>query len=302
MISLIRIIKFSLQDIVRNIWLSIVTIVILVLALFSVNILTALDLISKATIGAIKERVDINIHVTSQAEEDEIMALKAKISNFSQTGNVRYVSRAEALANFRAKHKDNPEILEALRELGRNPLSASLVIKPKEANNYKELIKDLNELESDIIESRNFDDHELILNKINAISEKVNKAGIAVSSVFIFVTALMVFYSIRIAIYTHRTEIAIMRLVGASHWFIRAPYLFSGIIYAFIGLLIVIIGFYPFLSILQPYLETFFLGYNINVFTYFIENFFQIFGIQFLGTSLINILASLMAVRKYSKV
>lgn len=302
MISLIRIIKFSFQDIIRNIWLSLVTVTILILALFSVNMLLVVDLISKATIEAVKEKVDINISIIGDTPENEIMALRAKISNLAEVKSVKYISRTEALNNFRLKYKNNPEILEALRELGENPLSPSLVIKPQETNDYKTLINSLNNIESDIIEARNFDDHELVLNKISNISDKVNKVGIVLSSIFIFVTALMVFYSIRIAIYTHKTEIAIMRLVGASNWFIRAPYLFSGLIYAFIGILVVIIGFYPFLSVLQPYLEAFFLGYNINIFSYFVNNFFSIFGQQFLAVAFINIIASLIAVRKYSKV
>jgi len=302
MISLIRIIKFSFQDIIRNVWLSIVTIVILVLAIFSINILLVVDLISKSTIEAVKEKIDINIHIKDNINDNEIMALKAKISNFEEVETIKYISKTQALNNFKVKYKNNPDVLSSLRELGRNPLSASLIVKPHDADNYQSLIYNLNKLESEIIESRNFDTHELILSKISAISDNVNQAGIAVSSIFAFITILIVFYSIRIAIYTHANEIAIMRLVGASHWFIRAPYLFSGIIYALAGVLIVIIAFYPFLSLLQPYLETFFIDYNVDVFSYFADNFFKIFGFQFLAASSVNLIASLLAVSKYSKI
>ena len=302
MISLIRIIKFSFQDIVRNIWLSIVTITILVLSIFSINILLVVDLISKSTVEAIKDKIDISIHIKNDVNDNEIMALKAKISNFEEVENIKYISKAQALNDFKIKYKNNSEILDALKELGRNPLSASLVVKPKYADNYQGLIYNLNKLDSEIIESSNFDNHELILRKISAISDNVNQVGLIVSLIFVFITTLIVFYSIRIAIYTHAHEIAIMRLVGASHWFIRSPYLMSGLIYALIGILIVIIAFYPFLSILQPYLEVFFIDYNINIFSYFADNFFKIFGLQFLAASAVNLIASLVAVRKYSKV
>ena len=302
MISLIRIIKFSFQDIMRNIWLSIVTIIILVLALFSVNVLLVVDLVSKSTVEAIKEKIDINIHIKNNIDDNEVMALKAKISNFEEVEKIDYISKTQALNNFKVKYKNNPEILDALRELGRNPLSASLVIKPKYADNYQGLIYNLNKLDTDIIESSNFDNHELILGKISSISNNVNRAGLIVSLIFVFITILIVFYSIRIAIYTHAHEIAIMRLVGASHWFIRAPYLMSGLIYAFIGILIVVIAFYPFLSLLQPYLEVFFIDYNVNIFAYFADNFLAIFGLQFIAASSVNLIASLVAVRKHSKV
>jgi cell division protein FtsX len=93
-----------------------------------------------------------------------------------------------------------------------------------------------------------------------------------------------------------------MRLVGASNWFIRAPYIFSSLIYTLFGLVLTIAVFYPFLSILQPYLETFFSGYSFNIISYFQTHFWRLFLIEFLGAGAINVFASWVAVRKYSKV
>jgi hypothetical protein len=66
--------------------------------------------------------------------------------------------------------------------------------------------------------------------------------------------------------------------------------------------LIVVSVFYPFLTLLQPYLEVFFTGYNVNILTYFVDNFWTIFGSQFIVIILINLIATLFAVKKYSKV
>jgi len=56
------------------------------------------------------------------------------------------------------------------------------------------------------------------------------------------------------------------------------------------------------LTLLQPYLEAFFVGYNINIVTYFLDNFWFIFSGQFLVVLFITALASLFAVRKYARV
>ncbi len=301
-LSFLRIIKFSFQDIGRNIWLSIVTITILILALFSVNMLLTVDVITKAAVNSIKEKIDINLYLKPDASEDKIAALKAKISNFSQVKEIKYISRSEALESFRIKHKNNPEVLDALRELGKNPLTPILIIKSNDIDKYDELIVELNKINNDIIESRNFEDHKEILTKINNISNKINKAGIIVSLIFIIISILVVFNAIRVAIYTHRKEIGIMKLVGASNAFVKAPFLISGIIYAIVGVIIAVAIFYPFLTILQPYLETFFVSYDINIVSYYNANFIKIFGLQFLGAALINVVASFTALRKYSKV
>jgi len=302
LLSLVRIIKFSLQDIGRNIWLSIVTITILILALFSINMILVVKIIGDTAISAIREKIDISLYLTANAKEDEILSLKAELSNLDQVKEIKYISRAEALDFFREKNKNNPEILQALREVGNNPLSPSLVIKPKDSEVGKSLINELNKIDSGIIESRNFNDHKLMLEKINNITGKVSRVGMFTSLIFIVIAILVVFYSIRISIYTHKEEIAIMRLVGASNPFVYMPFLLSGIIYASIGVLFIILAFYPFLGLLQPYLEAFFVGYNIDIISYFNQFFIEIFGAQFLGVAAVNVLASLIAVRKYAKV
>ncbi|MFH1677693.1 MAG: permease-like cell division protein FtsX [Patescibacteria group bacterium] len=264
--------------------------------------LLVVKVISQTAIDAIKDKVDVSLYLVPEAEENEILALKAEISNLSQVKEVTFISKAEALEFFREKNKDNPEILQALRELGKNPLTPSLVIKPKNTQSVDQFITELNKIESGIIESRNFTDHKLLLGKINNITDKVNRVGFAVSLIFILTTLLVVYNAIRVAIYTHRREINIMKLVGASNPFVYMPFLFSSIIYTFIGVAVATVIFYPFLGLLQPYLEAFFIDYNINLVSYFNVNFIKIFGLQFAGIALINIFASFIAVRKYAKV
>ena len=301
-LSFIRVIKFSLQDVSRNIWLSLVTVIILILALFTINMLLTVKVIGDMAVEAIKEKIDVNLYLKPGASEDAILALKTKINNLNEVKNVEYISNAEALKNFKEKHQDNPEILEALRELNINPLTPTLVIKPENLDVFDNLINRLNALDANIIESRNFTNYKTLLDKINGITNKVTEAGIFLSVIFVMITILVIYNSVRVAIYTHRRQITIMKLVGASNWFIQTPYLISSLIYTFFGVGAIMLIFYPFLTLLQPYLETFFVGYNVNLLDFFYGNIFTVFGIQFLAAALINMFASLIAVRKYSRV
>jgi cell division transport system permease protein len=302
LLSFFRVIKFSFQDIIRNIWLSAVTIMILVLALFSINLLLVVKVISSSTVNAVKEKIDITLYLKSDAEENRILALKSQVENLGSVKQVDYVNKQVALEDFREKHKNKPEILQALLELGKNPLSPSLIIKPKDINNYEELVANLNKINDDIIESKDFDDYKAQLAKINSIAQKANQVGLFVSLLFVLITMLVVYNAVRVAISTHKREIGIMRLVGASAWFIRAPYLISSMIYSFFGVIIVIIIIYPLLNLFQPYLTTFFSGFEVSLLNYYNSNFVLIFGLEFLVASLINALASLVAISKYSKV
>jgi len=301
-VSILRVIKFSLQDIGRNIWLSLVTVLILILTLLSVNLLLAVQAISAAAVATIKEKIDVSLYLRTDAEQDKIMALKARLASLDRIKEVRYVSQEEALAIFNKSHQNDPQIIEALRELDKNPLTPSLVIKPKNIDQFTALINDLNRLDEPIIESRNFEDHQLMLNKINAITNRVSEVGMAVSIIFVIITLLVIYNTVRVAVYTHRGEITIMRLVGASNRFIKAPFLVSSLIYTLVSVLVVVAIFFLFLNLLQPYLETFFAGYNFNILTYFIGNFGSIFGWEFVLAAAVNMIASLVAVSKYSRV
>jgi cell division transport system permease protein len=297
LLSFIRALKFSLQDISRNVWLSIATITILILTMFSINTLILARAVSDNAVEAIKEKIDLSVYIESDAMESDIFKLRNEINDLDKVKAVTYVSKQNALDSFRDRNKNNPEIIQALVELGRNPLSPSLIISPQDTDVIPELIEELR-----FIESRDFSDNSLMLEKVNNITDRIDEIGLLIIGIFIFTTLLVIYNSIKVAVYTHKKEIEVMRLVGASNSFIYAPFLLSSLIYTLIATLIIISLFFPLLGILQPYLELFFVDYNINIVKYFINNFWMIFGIQFLGISFINIMASYLAVKKHSKV
>jgi cell division transport system permease protein len=302
LLPLSRILKFSFQDITRNIWLSLVTVSILVLAIFSINLLLAVKVISQSAITAVKEKVDISLYIKPAAEDSKIAALRGQVSALDNVGSVRYITKQQALESFREKNQNNQEVLDALKELDYNPLSPSLVITPTDPDKTPDLIESLKRLNSDIIESRDFSDNSLILSKIDGVTGKINEIGLIIISIFVFTSLLVVYNSIRIAIYTHRREIEIMRLVGASNMYIYLPFIISSLIYTLLSGVIVIILLFPFLGILQPYLQSFFGGSGINIIDYFLNNGLIIFGGELGAVALINACASWLAIRKYARV
>lgn len=302
MLSLFRVIKFSLQDIGRNVWLSVATITILVLALLSINILLTVQVVGSNASQAIQEKIDISLYIKSDVPELQIKALEDKIRNLPRVKDVNYISQEQALQDFREKYENNQEVLSALKELGQNPLSPSLIIIPHDFSQANLLINELRVLDDPIIESRDFSNNTVVLSKIENITKRVSDVGLFIIAIFILTGILVVYNTVRVAIYTHRQEIEIMRLVGASNAFIYWPHVFSAFIYSLLSVAIIILLFYPFLSLLQPYLEVFFVGYNVNILSYFFNNFIFIFGAQFLLVLFINVVASLFAVRRYAKV
>jgi len=300
--SAFRIIKFAWQDFFRNFWLSFVTLTILVLALFSINLLIIFNFVAKSAIVSVEDKININLYFKPAISEDQVFNVQRYLQGLSQVKDVQYISKEQALENFKTKHKDDPKILASLDEIAQNPLGASLVIKAKSTSDYPLILENLSDPQyNNLIESKDFDDHKLVINRISGITQKVSTGVIVIALIFTLISILIIFNAIRMALYTHKEEITAMKLVGATNWFVRAPFLLQGVIFGILSLLITILVLYPLMGFIQPYLSLL-LENNFNLVSYFNQNFVVIFGLELLGAILMNLISSYWAISKYIRV
>jgi len=298
-----RSIKFAFQSFFRNFWLSVVTIIILVLTIFSVTTVAGINYIAEKAIESVKDKVDVSVYFKPEVESKEVINVRYRLEELSTVKEVTYVSREEALDKFRERHQDDPVILESIDQLEENPLSATLVIKANNIDDYQSILSFLDNPDYDeLIQDKNFDDNEKVINQLSTISNKIENIGIIVSVIFVVIAVLIVFNTIRINIYTHREEIGIMKLVGATNWFVRAPFLVESLIYAVLAVIICLAILYPLLGVVAPQVNNFFEGYNLDLVSYFNSNLWQIIGWQLAFAVLLSILSSSIAVGKYLRV
>ena len=123
------------------------------------------------------------------------------------------------------------------------------------------------------------------------------RMGAFLTLVFVIISILITFNTIRLAIYISREEISIMKLVGASNMYIRGPFVVGGIMYGIFSAIVTLIILYPITYWLGPVTDAFFGG--INVFSYYIAHFGEIFLILISAGIFIGAVSSYMAVRKY---
>lgn len=297
-----RVLKFALQTFWRNIWLSLVTITVLVLALLSINFILVFNYIADSSIIAIEDKIDISVSFYETVNESEVKDLKRFLEGLNTVENVLYISPQQALESFKLRHVNNQAIMDSLSELEKNPLPASLVIKATEVQDYNRILSFLgDESYIDIIKSTSFDDHREVITKIQGILLKVKHTGYAVSIIFILIAILIIFNTVRVNVYTHREEILVMKLVGASNSFVRLPFIIESALVGFLALLITIAILYPIIALIQPYFDVFF-GNGFDLLLYFYENFILIFGSELAAIILLNIIASTLAVGKYLRV
>jgi len=298
-----RIIKFALQGFWRNFWLSVVTITVIVLSVVSMNFLIIINRVTESAAEVIKERIDVSIYFKNTIEEEDVLRAKNYIDSLSQVRSVEYVSKEDALDNFKNIHKNDVKILEALDELEINPFAATLVVKANDIGDYEKILEYINTSEhGENILDKNFGTQRENIEKIQNISANVMRFGVVVSVIFIIIAILIVFNTIKLAIYAQREEIGVMKLVGASNTFISMPYLVEGVLYALFGCIIAFLLLIPLINFLQSYITNFFAGDVVNIRGYFHENIVFIFGSQLGAIIVLNIIASGIAVRRYLKV
>ncbi len=300
LVSVFRVLKFAVVNFWRNIWLAIVTTTIMSMSLFVVMVLLGLNLVISQAINSLHEQVDVSVYFKSDITPEVVQEFQTNLQQIPGVKEVVYISKSDALDNFRNKFADNPVILESLNELEENPLGDTLIIQAQSINDYDLVLQVLNSEElSAFIQEKNFQDYDSIISKISEISSTINRIGLFLSVLFLLIAILVTFNTIRIAIYTYRSELGIMRLVGASKAFIEWPFFVEGVMYAVLSVIITTVAIYPMAGAAQPFLDKFFGTSTLNLISYFNSNFFKIIGLQLLGASFLSIFSSWLAVRRY---
>ncbi|MDD5749303.1 MAG: permease-like cell division protein FtsX [Patescibacteria group bacterium] len=305
MISFFRIIKFALQGVFRNFWLSVVTITMMIMAVLSVTILVAMDYVKEATIASVKNKVDILVELRFNAGSDEVEGLVIELERLTEVKSVRVITPQENLEIFRQRNQDS-QISRALDiyDEEENPFSYSLAIGAYDLSQYPQILEFLNqEKYSGLVQVSEFDSHEEFIERINSIAEFVNRYSLYLALIFIAISVIVIFNTIRISIYTRRDEIMIMKLVGAGNSFVRLPFVLESVFYALAAVLLVAAAVYPLVSLLQPVLNNYFQDYSaIDLRNYFIGNLLEIFFYQFIALALINTLSTSVAIRRYLRI
>ncbi len=300
-----RVAKAGFLNFWRSGYVSLASSLVMIVTLSVIGSVIFVSAILNITLEELRDKVDINVYFITTASEDDILSLKNKIEGLPEVANVEYQSREESLENFRKRHENDQITLQALDELGENPLGAVLNIKAKETSQYEGIANFLNEeniLSSDgkkIIDKVNYFENKITIDRLSKIIDSIQKLGWILSLALVVVSVVITFNTIRLAIYISREEISVMQLVGASKNYIRGPFVFTGLIVGISSGIITLLLFLPVSYFLGDITENFFIG--LNVFDYYLRNFIQIFFIIVLSGAGIGALSSFLAVRKYLK-
>lgn len=294
-----RVARYGLIGFIRNGFVSLSAILIMLITLFVMSILLVSGAALESTLEQLTNKVDVNVYFTTSASEEQVTRVKQDIERLPEVASVTYTSREQALAEFRDRHQNEQMTIQALDQLSENPLGASLAIRAKETSQYASIAEFLETQQGtdSVISKVNFYQNKTAIDRLTNIIETSRTVGIAAAIFLAAASVLIAFNTIRLAIYTARDEIGVMNLVGAGHWYVRGPFVVAGILYGLISAIIVLIIMYPLAIWLGPASQAFF-G-TFNVFDYYVSSFPLLFvTIVGLGVAL-GAISSFLAVRRY---
>ena len=279
--------------------LSLATIFVTGTILFIFNIILAINFITQSALTDLNKKVDITVYLKETTSEEQAQIIAHELQSIKEIAGVNYTSKAQALEQIKTTHPDLSLSFEKYN-LG-NPLPASLNITTTNPKYHQAvadfLAQDKYQVYLSNVITNNSNDNNIITSvskNLIKLSDFTHQVIFWLIITFVLGGTLIILNALQITIFTRKHEISVMKLVGASHWFIRSPFIIESIIY---GVSAVILSFIMFFSLTGKIQieDTAFWSYYSGI------NFVLVFLLELIGTILLCIFSSSVAIHEYLK-
>jgi cell division transport system permease protein len=175
--------------------------------------------------GSLRQEIKIILYLEDGISEDEKEAILKKLKGEPGVAGVTYISKDQALKDFR-QSLEGEDIL--LKGLGENPLPASFELTLEKSYQSSEAIQraaeQLRGLKGvdDIQYGRDW------VENINALLETLRFGGMMIGLILGLAAVVIISSTIRLTIWSRLEDIQVLQLIGATRAFIQMPFLVEG--------------------------------------------------------------------------
>jgi cell division transport system permease protein len=234
----VHFLRFSIGQAVEGLWrnrvMSLAATITMVLMLVLLSSLVIVLAGMQAGLSFIESKVEVRAELSAGAPQERVDALGARIGALPEVASVTYISKEQALEEFREQRRQagEPDLTEYA---GYNPFPAQLSIRLRDPRRSSQTISTL-QAETGIV-SRIIEPQQTIDRLVN-LTALLRTIGLAVLALVGMTVLLIVVNSIRMALMSRAQEIEIMRLVGASDAYVRWPFIVEGLLVGLVGALV----------------------------------------------------------------
>ncbi|HEX5132366.1 MAG TPA: permease-like cell division protein FtsX [Candidatus Krumholzibacteria bacterium] len=215
----------ALRTVSRHKGLTSISVIIMSLSLLMLAVfLLATDNLLKL-VGEAQSEMKLYVYLADGTGQSATEQLHAQILGQHEVESVTFVSREEALADFRQQLGDDAEMLSALRT---NPLPNSFWVRPKPEFKTRDSMVVLAERIQAMRGVEEVRYGKEFLDKFASIVRGIYAVDIVVGFIVILSAVFIIANAVRLTVISRRKTIEILKLVGATNPFIVAPFIIEG--------------------------------------------------------------------------
>lgn len=222
-------IRQAFQSLNRNAWLGLASVGTMAVSLIIVGISLIVVMNTNYLAASLEANVEIIAYLKDDVSLEQAQELNNQIKDIPGVSKVDFVTKDEAMAEFRKELGDQQNMVDALG--GSNPLPNLFkitTIAPQDVEKVANGLQAMSEMEK-------VDYGKGVVEKLFSITKWVRLAGLVMVALLGFAAVFLIATTIRLTVFARRREIEIMRVLGATNWFIRFPFLMEGTVLGLTG-------------------------------------------------------------------
>lgn len=185
-----------------------------------------------ALIRYFEDKVEVVVYLRDGADQGEVGMALENLSALEGVHSVKFVSKEEALDNFRDDLGPDSDLLQ---DLETNPVPASFNITMDPGFRDTLHVERVAERARELSFVEDVDYGREWLRRIDMFKRVVAVVGISAGALLALVAVILIASAIRIAIFSRSREIFIMKIVGATNGYIRRSFLLEGLLKGTLG-------------------------------------------------------------------
>ncbi len=196
------------------------------LALLTLGLIAMIWIAGASESRRMMEKIEISVVMSDNVGDDRALAICDAITNTPFAQNVKYISRQEALENWKEATGEDLEHV-----FGVNPLSPEVAFTVAAEYSTVGGIASIKKSVSavDGVAEVGAPDSRLI-ETMNSNIKKLTLGFIVIAAIMLVISFVLISNTVRLSIYSKRFTIHTMQLVGATDGFIRRPFIVSNAI------------------------------------------------------------------------
>ncbi|MBA7626665.1 Cell division protein FtsX [subsurface metagenome] len=221
------IIREALIGLRRNGIMTLIAISIMFFSLFLFGLFLVGTFNLFGIIKVAREKVEINAFLREALQDGARDELIRKIETMVGVKSVEYVSKEQALEEFKREIPNATSLIEALKT---NPLPPSFKIKLKDAFTSPDKVEEVASKLNIFSEIETVEYGETWIERLDQVVKVLFVFDVLLGIVISFASVFVVSNTIRLTVLARRQTIEVMKLVGATERTVQAPFILAGMI------------------------------------------------------------------------